>query len=88
MKPKIGKLFNSIKNSGLTCCLNNSPKVNTADVLNGKKRFSCKDQLRLIYYTLFHNESNNLLTVIETLLYPLIECFNVFMRFIGWVKYN
>jgi hypothetical protein len=97
MKIKLGKLFNSIKNFRCNPMINftlfsklfksNKPY----DALNHQKasvsnKFTTKQNITLFYYTFIYNESNDLLSIMETILHPFIDCLGRLLKIIGWVK--
>ncbi len=65
--------------------VNSSQEASTSK--SAKSSNSCTNYFRLIYFTFFHNESNDILGFLETVCHPFIECFGRCLRIIGWVRY-
>lgn len=98
MKIKLGKLFNSIKNN--RCCPTfhfvsysklfksniSYNKLNSNQLQTSSKNFSLKQNLMLFYYTFIYNESSDMLSIIEAILHPFVDCFGRLLRVVGWVK--
>ena len=102
MRFKFGKCLNSLSQfkiinffSVICKCFfnknNNNNSIITNEPTGGNnsrsgKKYSIRRELKLIYYTLCYNESNDALAMIETCFSPIAEYFSQIIRWFGRVN--
>jgi hypothetical protein len=90
---RISRFLNSFCCCFTLCCVFQSKSASRSksgeeseERVPNKQNDSCRNQLRLIYYTFIYNENNDILAFLETCFSPFVDAMSRFIKFLGYVR--